>query len=239
MTPSTSAPEVGNTCIICLNGANVGGIFAPYADGGDLRTCADLIDEAKLYEIGSNNCGWFEFQELDCCYNKPENLCYICPDGATAGDDYVPEYYGNTFTCYDLIEGAKRFESGSDACGLYDLDMLYCFPPEGDNTYIICPDGPAIGDFAPIDGDSGHVRISLRRPSCMELVPRIAHFLKSRRFFVATTNLRICALFARTVPLPAMIMSQNMKGVVVSHVHNSSRFPKILNLGPVHADIMT
>jgi hypothetical protein len=57
------------------------------------------------------------------------NPCIICPDGATAGDDYVPDYEGNTLTCSDLIGGAKQFESGSDACVWYDIDVAYCCPP--------------------------------------------------------------------------------------------------------------
>ncbi len=52
---SGSSTEVDNPCIICQDGTAVGG-FSPYADDGDLRTCADLIDEAKLYETGSNDC---------------------------------------------------------------------------------------------------------------------------------------------------------------------------------------
>ena len=132
--PTTTASTLGagtvadNPCIICLDGTAADD-FAPHAEDGDSRTCADFIDEAKLYEPGSDDCGWFEFQELYCCYTIPEILCIICPDGATAGDDYVPDYEGNTLTCSDLIEGAKQFESGSDACGRYDIDVAYCCPP--------------------------------------------------------------------------------------------------------------
>ena len=53
---------VDNPCIICPDGTAVDD-FAPYADSGDLRTCADLIDEAKLYERGSDDCGWIEKNE--------------------------------------------------------------------------------------------------------------------------------------------------------------------------------
>jgi hypothetical protein len=158
--PTDDTPTVlDNTCIICPNGTNAGGDFAPYADDGDLRTCLDLIDEAKLHEKGSDDCGWSELHELYCCFTAPEDPCIICPDGATAGDDYVPEYAGNSVTratCKDIIELAKRFESDSDACGLYDIDVAYCCPSEVGNKCIICPDGTAIGDFSPYakDGDS-------------------------------------------------------------------------------------
>ncbi len=131
-----SGNDDDNPCIICRDGTDVGD-FTPYADDGDLRSCANLIDEAKLYEIGSDYCGWLELTEKDCCFTPPENPCIICQNGATAGDDYVPEYTENSViraTCKDLIEGAKQFESESDACGLYDIDVAYCCPFEGDNT---------------------------------------------------------------------------------------------------------
>ena len=82
----------------------------------------------------------------------PENPCIICPDGVTAGNDYVPEYEGNTATCSELIEYAKQYESGSVACGLFDIDREHCCPtdPVVDNTCIICPDGATAGDdFVP------------------------------------------------------------------------------------------
>ena len=133
LAPMTFAPTPApvDPCIICPDGTDAA-IFAPYADDGDSRTCADLIEWAKLYEIGSDECGNSELHELHCCYTAPENPCIICPNGATAGDDYVPEYEENSVTrgtCKDLIDGAKRFESESDACGLYDIDVAYCCPP--------------------------------------------------------------------------------------------------------------
>ncbi len=119
---------VDNPCIICPDGTDVDD-FAPYPANIDPRTCAELIDAAKLSEIGSDSCGWFEYTELRCCFTAPEIPCNICPAGATAGDDYVPEYEDNSLTCSELIEHATRFESGSDACGSYDIDVPYCCPP--------------------------------------------------------------------------------------------------------------
>jgi hypothetical protein len=189
----TPAPVPANTCIICPDGTDAAA-FAPYADDGDSRTCADLIDEARLYEIGSEECGNSELHELHCCFTEPENPCIICPDGATAGDDYVPEYAGNPqkATCKEFIDGAKRFESESDACGLFDIDVAYCCPsevtpaptstpmddttvamtttsstwaPKVDNPCIICPNGVAAGrdDFQPFTG-AGETK------TCMELL---------------------------------------------------------------------
>jgi hypothetical protein len=130
MTTSTLGAGTGgdNPCIICPDGTAVGD-FAPYVDDGDLRTCADLIDEAKLYETGSYDCGGFEFGERECCFTPPQNPCIMCPDGATAGDDYVPEYAGNSMTCLELINSSLDFESGSAACGWFDIDAAYCCPP--------------------------------------------------------------------------------------------------------------
>ncbi len=130
MTTSTLGAGTGgdNPCIICPDGTAVGD-FAPCTDDGDLRTCADLIDEAKLFDAGSYDCGWFEFDETECCFTPPQNPCIICPDGATAGDDYVPEYAGNSMTCLELINSSLDFESGSDACGLFDIDAAFCCPP--------------------------------------------------------------------------------------------------------------
>jgi len=62
-------------------------------------------------------------------FTTPEIPCNICPDCATAGDDHVPKYEGNTLTCSDLIKSANQFESGSDACGLFDIDSAHCCPP--------------------------------------------------------------------------------------------------------------
>ncbi len=129
----------------------------------------DLINDVKLYETGSVACRHSEMlYEPYCCYTKPENPCIICPDGAIAGDDYVPGYAWNSeesWTCKDKIEGAKRFESGSGACRIYDIDVAYCCPPIPvddsavattttastlgagtgvDNPCIICPDGTDI-----------------------------------------------------------------------------------------------
>ena len=100
-----SGTGVDNPCIICSDGTAIDD-FAPHVNDGDLRTCLDFIDEVKLYETGSDDCRWFEFQELHCCYTIPKNPCIICPGGATAGDDPFP-YEGSTVTYSDLIEGAR------------------------------------------------------------------------------------------------------------------------------------
>ena len=147
-----TAPE--NPCIICQDGvtATGGDDFAPYANSGDLATCAELIQMASLFESGSHMCGYSEIDELSCCPTVPENPCIICPNGATAGDDFVPNAgEGDTSSCSDSIELAKLFESGSSYCGIsVEVDGSNCCPPEVDNTCIICPDGATAGDdFVP------------------------------------------------------------------------------------------
>ena len=92
-------------CIICPNGVTAleGGDWAPYADPdgdhltlfignmlGDTTTCAELIDAAKQYEVGSEWCALSELHELYCCFTAPENPCTLCPNGATAGYVFVP-----------------------------------------------------------------------------------------------------------------------------------------------------
>ena len=190
--PPSSAPPmnmIDNTCIICPDGASAGDDFAPYADSdglldvigdfigsllgvGDSKTCGDLIEAAQQYSTGSEWCGLSEMHELHCCPTVPENPCIICPNGATAGDDFVPSYEGNTLTCKDLIDYANQYGAESDYCGFIGkYHELYCCPEEDmsppsptpeviiitiDNPCIICPDGATAGDdFAPY-ADSGN-----------------------------------------------------------------------------------
>ena len=156
-----------NACVICPNGPTTGlDDYPPYAAGGDTRTCADLIDEASQYESGTEDCGRAELDEYACCYYEPVNPCIICPGGVTAagGEDYVPEYDGNDATCAELVAGATLFESGSDACALWDIDIEYCCPTP-DDACIVCPNGPTTGlDDYPPYAASGDTR------TCADLI---------------------------------------------------------------------
>jgi hypothetical protein len=95
------------------------------------------------------------------------NTCIICPNGVTAslGNDYVLEYDDNTSTCADLIAGALRFESGSDACALYD-DKAFCCHPEPEETPTPTP-SPTLSTSDPPPGFSSGVRSV---PKFVELV---------------------------------------------------------------------
>ncbi len=156
-----------NACVICPNGPGTGlDDYPPYAAGGDTRTCADLIDEARQYESGTADCGRAELDEYACCYSEPVNPCIICPGGVTAagGEGYVPEYDGNDATCAELVAGATLFESGSDACALWDIDIEYCCPTP-DDACIVCPNGPTTGlDDYPPYAASGDTR------TCADLI---------------------------------------------------------------------
>ena len=136
-TTSTSAPEVDDPCIICPNGATYGfDDVKPNVVAGDARTCVELIQVSTTIEIGTEFCAYSEIAEVSCCFAEPEIPCIICPDGVTApgGDDYVPDYVGNTATCSELIQSAKQFKFGSDACRFFDVDATYCCPPGGNPT---------------------------------------------------------------------------------------------------------
>jgi hypothetical protein len=148
-------------------------------DGANNGTCVELIDDAKLYETGSLDCASAEIYGLSCCPSVPENPCIICPNGATAGDDYVPPL-AEGLTCVELIEGVALFETKSDICGLMgDVYKPYCCPPATPaptttptdsptqtstdmNPCIICPNGvdTGMGD-APYGENSG---------TCAELI---------------------------------------------------------------------
>ena len=153
---ASTGTVVENPCVICPNGPSTSlDDYAPYADDGDGRTCSQLIMEALTFETGTDECGLAEMDELLCCYTSPTSPCIICPDGATAGEDFVPDIEGNTLTCGLLIESSKLFSSESDSCRLYGYIVTECCPP---STCVICPNGPSTGldDYAPnaIDGDS-------------------------------------------------------------------------------------
>ena len=92
---------------------------------------------------------------------------------------------------------------------------FYCCYTIPDNPCNICLEVPlplqlAILPQVLMMGISGHVRISLMRPNCMKLVPMIVNGWKCIRQIVALLHPRIRAAFSQIVPLPAIIMSQDM-----------------------------
>ena len=76
-----------------------------------------------------------------------ENPCLICPDGATAGDDYVPYASREPITCKELIDNATLFETGSLWCSEYEESAgLYCCPTTPDDPCTLCPNGITVAD---------------------------------------------------------------------------------------------
>ena len=58
-----------------------------------------------------------------------ENPCVICPDGAAAGDDFVPNgASGNSLTCSELIDGATVHDAGSTMCSFSSIYEVWCCP---------------------------------------------------------------------------------------------------------------
>ena len=117
-------------CNICPNGvtANGGDGFVPF--GGDNRTCVQFVQDALTVESGTTECGLKELNVMIACCPPTEivNPCTICPGGISAGDDHVPTIWPVT-TCKNFRDEAKRFESGSDACSLYEGVVPECCPP--------------------------------------------------------------------------------------------------------------
>ena len=127
-----------NRCIICPDGitATQGDDYAPHANNGYYRTCAELVQDAFEVESGTDDCGVKEINDMfNCCYIEPLNPCTICPNGITndLGDDHFPAAWDfvciNTLgTCKALVDEARRFESGSDACLIYEGVVPECCP---------------------------------------------------------------------------------------------------------------
>ena len=108
-----------NPCVICPTGATVGDDFAP--------TCKELLDLRTNIDAGSEMCirGLVVAQ---CCPPPiaQVNPCIICPDGATAGDDFSP--FSTSSTCGELVARAKLFEIGTKECKNYEGYEVSCCP---------------------------------------------------------------------------------------------------------------
>ena len=59
-----------------------------------------------------------------------DNPCIICPNGITAGNDFVPNASsGNSVTCLELVNSSMENESGSQTCiALSSVYMILCCP---------------------------------------------------------------------------------------------------------------
>ncbi len=158
-----SSKRDSDQCIICPNGATAGDDYTPYVDMGDSSTCVEIIDAGKSHESWSEWCGKKESHELNCCPTVPENPCIICPNGATAGDDFAPyANSGDPMTCTDFVDAAKYYRTGSELCGWAEEYKLSCCPTAPVNPCIICLHGTTAGDDFALTANYGGFATCLR-----------------------------------------------------------------------------
>ena len=173
-----TTPE--NPCIMCPDGATAGDDFVPYANDGENRTCKDYIDYYKLVEKGSETCDWSQQDEGYCCPTTLENPCIVCPNGITAGDDFMVVLLGGILMpCKELIEDYKFYDAENPVCDGKDWWEALCCPTTPENPCNICPDGlTAADDFIPF-GDVQTCTLSIdtsmlietESKSCTEWAP--------------------------------------------------------------------
>jgi hypothetical protein len=135
--------------------------------------CYDLVRVVSMWDSKSDVCkdAGKGFESM-CCPTVAENPCVICPDGATAGDDFIPfEDSGDLMTCKEYIEMHATFEAGSDLCFGGEVEALCCPSPSAPETPCnICPGGATAGDgFLPFSAHS----------TCGELMAEAEFFRKS------------------------------------------------------------
>jgi hypothetical protein len=140
-----TTPE--NPCIICSDGVTAGEDFVPFANDGENITCNEYIDYFKLIEKGSATCDWSQQVEGYCCPTTLENPCIACPNGITAGDDFMPyAEVGYLMPCKVIIEEYKFFDAENPECAWKDWEEAPCCPTTPENPCNICPDGLTAAD---------------------------------------------------------------------------------------------
>ena len=193
----TTPPE--KPCMVCPDGITYGDDFAPLANWGDNTTCKELVEFAFLIEAESALCT--STQDLDesfCCPTAAENPCIVCPDGATAGDDFAPfaEYEENPMTCKEFIDLYNLVETESEQCEYGQFAVAgSCCPTTPENPCIVCPDGAIAGDdFAPY-AEFGYLL------PCKEIIEDYK-FLEAESAFCAWRSLdeALCCPTAPTIP---------------------------------------
>jgi hypothetical protein len=119
--PPVTPPQ--DPCTLCPNGVTLADDIAT------IYGCSDIIKEFSQFESESDTCTFLdEAYKNFCCPAPPENPCNICPNGATAGDDFVPNSYSGS-TCMYLITQAKKHETGSAFCeGYFETYAISCCP---------------------------------------------------------------------------------------------------------------
>jgi hypothetical protein len=127
---SHCCPTVANNpCTICPDGITVGKEFVPSTDDG--RTCTDFIEATLTFDAESEMCHvWAKQDEFSCCPSNTttfDDYCNICPDGITAGNNFIPWSSGSE-TCKQFVEDAKVYENGTVGCNYYKGYEMSCCP---------------------------------------------------------------------------------------------------------------
>jgi hypothetical protein len=138
-----------NPCTLCPNGITVADNYEPYNDG---NTCAVWVDfYAANFDAESDTCtvGRGAIFESHCCPTVANNPCTICPDGATAGEEFVP-YSNDNRTCEDIINAALTFDAESEMCLVHakyhEFKCCSSSTTSFDDYCNICTDGITAGD---------------------------------------------------------------------------------------------
>lgn len=120
--PPVSQPR--DPCTICPDGVTVADDVA--ASFG----CAEYIKGVLQFESESDVCTiQGKYYESSCCPVAAEDPCVICPDGASAGDDFAPYAdAGDPRTCKEFIEVYTTFDAGSELCSMGEVEEHYCCP---------------------------------------------------------------------------------------------------------------
>jgi len=151
-----------STCTICPNGITKGDDYTPFiADGDATTTCKALVDEVNLF--GTDFCDGTSIYEMLCCPSEDRKPCTLCPNGITAGDDYVPfEDDEDTATCKELVDvTAMVLSEGDESCEGSKIMQAYCCPGAEKNPCLICPNGLSVDkEDIILDGDSLTCKVS-------------------------------------------------------------------------------
>ncbi len=137
-----------NPCIACPDGTTAGDDFVPWVKWGDNKTCKEAVDSFAVYGAESEMCAFKNSIKVNCCPTTTKNPCIMCPDGATAGDDFAPyaEYEDDPATCKDYIDDSTLYEEGTKMCEMSQKLVGHCCPTTLENPCIMCPDGATAGD---------------------------------------------------------------------------------------------
>ena len=157
------AQENSSPCTICPNVVASALDHVPFAAYGDHTTCAEFIERATTVEAGTEECGFFEFNEAYCCnFNEPVNPCNVCPNGVTVGRDPMPASSANRcdMTCTQIIYEAQNFETVSFVCGLMRGAESECCPsvPVANPAPEMTPTAPMVNESS--GGSNGNVLVT-------------------------------------------------------------------------------